>query len=83
MYPSHSPVRRQPQDTLGPYGNGPIATENHENEDSDDDAGVLVNVTEEHGGNYGVQTRASANAAAGNRGRGGGQVKRGAAKRTR
>jgi hypothetical protein len=83
MYPSHSPVRRQPQDTLGPYGNGPIATENYENEDSDDDAGVLVNVTEEHGGNYGVQTRASANAAAGNRGRGGGQVKRGTAKRTR
>jgi hypothetical protein len=67
----------------GPADNGAIATENHEDEDSDDDAGVLVEVTEEHGGNYGVQTRASANAAAGNRGRGGGQVKRGTARRPR
>ena len=83
MYPSHSPVRRQPQEGLGPPGNSAIAIENHGDEDSDDDAVVLVNVTEENGGNYAVQTRASANAAAGNKGRGGGQVKRGTARRTR
>jgi hypothetical protein len=83
MYPQHSPVRHQPKEALGPPGNSAIATESYGNEGSDDDAVVLVDVTEELGGSYAVQTRASANAAAGNRARGGGQVKRGAARRTR
>lgn len=83
MYSSHSPVRRQPQEGLGPSGNSAIVIENHGDEDSDDDAVVLVDVTEENGGNYAVQTRANANAAAGKGGRGGGQVKRGTARRTR
>jgi hypothetical protein len=83
MYSQHSPVRRQPPEGLGAPGNGAIAAENHEDRHCDDDAVVLVDVTEEHGVNYSVQTRASANTAAGNKGRGGGQVKRGTARRTR
>ena len=80
MYPSQAPVYRQPQEELFLPGNGSTATEEGGDEDSDDDAGVQVDVTERSGGEYGVQTRASASAG---RGRGGGQAKRGTARRTR
>jgi hypothetical protein len=83
MYLSQAPGHHPPQDGLVQPGNGASATEGDDDEDSDDDAGVQVNVTEGPGGSYGVQTRASANTAAGNRGKGGGQVKRGTARRTR
>ena len=84
VYPSQAPVYRQPQGELFLPGNGATTAEEDDDEDSDDDAGVQVDVTERPGGEYGVQTRASASsAAAGNRGRGGGQAKRGTARRTR
>ena len=84
MYSSQATGYRQPQEELFLPGNGAVATEeDDDDEDSDEDAGVQVNVIERPGGEYGVQTRASASAAAGNRGRGGGQVKRGTARRTR
>jgi len=79
----HPSVHRQLQEQLYLAGNGATASGEEEDEDSDEDAGVQVEVTERAGGDYGVQTRAGASAAAGNRGSGGGQAKRGAARRTK
>ena len=83
MYPSQTPVYHRPQDGPTQLGNSASATEANADEDSDEDAGVQVDVTEGPGGHYAVQTRASAAAATGNRGRSGGQAKGGTARRTK
>lgn len=83
MYPAQSPVHHQPRDRPVLSPNGATPAENGDDEDSDEDAGVQVDVTEGPQGSYGVQTRASASAAADNRGRVGGQAKRGTTRRTR
>ena len=75
------PIYRQPQDELFLPGTGTPATED-DTEDSED-AGMRVEVLDEPDGSYGVVTRASANASAGNRGRGGGATKKAPARRTR
>jgi hypothetical protein len=49
-------------------------TGDDDEEDDDDDQGVVIDVVEQPTGIYGIQTRSSTAAAAGNRGRGGGVV---------
>jgi hypothetical protein len=83
MYPLQRPVYHQHQGGPVLPTNGATAAENGDDEDSDEDAGVQVDVTEGPEGSYGVQTTAGATATAGNRGRVGGQAKRGTARRTR
>jgi hypothetical protein len=60
----------------GPQSPGESNTtgDDDDEEDDDDDQGVEIDVVEGSAGTYGIQTRSSAAAAAGNRGRGGGVV---------
>lgn len=80
MYPvPQIPGYRHPQDEMFLYSPNTLvdetmAGEHDEEDDDDDDQGVEIDVVERPGGSYGVQTRSSAAAAAGNRGRGGGIV---------
>ena len=81
MYPvPQRPGYRHPQDEMflytpnTPGDRTPMAEDEDEDEYDDDDHGVEIDVVEHSGGSYGVQTRSSAAAAAGNRGRGGGIV---------
>jgi len=79
MYPApQMPGYRHPHDEMLLYSpNSPAedTTMDVDDEDEDDgDQGVEIDVVERSGGSYGVQTRSSAAAAAGNRGRGGGVV---------
>ncbi|ERF75093.1 hypothetical protein EPUS_04875 [Endocarpon pusillum Z07020] len=80
MYPvPQIPGYRHPQDEMFLYSPNTLVHEtmtgeNDEEEEDDDDQGVEIDVVERSGGSYGIQTRSSAAAAAGNRGRGGGIV---------
>ncbi|KAF7513717.1 hypothetical protein GJ744_007768 [Endocarpon pusillum] len=79
MYPvPQIPGYRHPQDEMFLYSPNPLVhdtmTGEEDEEDDDDDQGVEIDVVERPGGSYGVQTRSSAAAAAGNSGRGGGIV---------
>lgn len=84
IYMANPSIYRQPQDQhMYPLTNGMHASRYEVDRTSDEDGGMQVEVTEKPGGDYGVVTRASASTAAGNKGRGGGQAKRGPARRTR
>lgn len=88
MYPvppypvSQLPAYRHPQDEM--FSHGPTTAgqsssagdnDEMEEEEDDDDQGVEIEVIEQGGGSYEVQTRSgAAAAAAGNRGRGGGLI---------
>jgi hypothetical protein len=72
---------RYPQDEMFLYSpntpsRGTMTGEDDDEEDDDDDydQGVEIDVVEQSGGSYGIQTRSGAAAAAGNRGRGGGAM---------
>jgi PRA1 family protein 1 len=84
MYPvPQVPGYRHPQDEMFLYSpqspgesntTGDDDDEDDDDDDDDDDQGVEIDVVEGSAGTYGIQTRSSAAAAAGNRGRGGGVV---------